>query len=227
MNNKTYSFRALIILSSFGLWAVLVTARLFYFSVYQENKAKYKLKNPVFRKKHIPALRGRIILDSGMVLAWSERRFYLKIKVSDSDKLQKNIFQHLNTHDLYNEFSGQNNVDISSIEENFMVEISEKNIMKTKTLADKYEFISIIPVINRIKRDDYSRLVGEIEMIDGKSRGISGLEKKYDAELSEYPGIVEFVLAESKNKKNIIDFSVIKKPISGQDVKISIPKEIK
>jgi len=68
-----YSRRFRLIIYIFGIWAAVITVRLFYFSIVNRDKAFDAMESESLEKRRIPAFRGSLYSASGVMLVKSIR----------------------------------------------------------------------------------------------------------------------------------------------------------
>jgi len=169
--------RARILLFFLFLWAVLVTAHLFYYSIwsrgyYLERGRKLSEKNGI-----IPARRGTIKDKNKKPLAWNERYYDLYLTpYSGFPSRQKRIFRAMKK--VIPELEYQENKTEICLQKNIPPRIH----LKCAELIRYFPEIELRSRVIRIYVDDpeIERYLGKTENRDGILRGISGLEIQYN-----------------------------------------------
>ena len=172
--------RARVLLFFLSLWAVLVTAHLFYYSIwareyYLERGRKLSEKSGI-----IPARRGRIIDKNQVPLAWNERYYDLHLApFSGFPNRHKRIFRALRK--IIPEIEYQEN------ESEICLQANIHPVMQLQC-AELIRYFPEIELRSRVKRiyANYPELqayLGKTENREGILRGISGLEMQYNNSL--------------------------------------------
>lgn len=169
--------RAKILLFFLFLWAALVAAHLFYYSIwsrdyYLERGRKLSEKDGI-----IPAMRGMIIDNNKIPLAWNERYYDLFLRpYAGFPSRQKRIFRSL--HRIFPNIQYRENETEICLKRNLPPTIQ----LKCAEIIKYFPELELRPRVIRIYIDspELQNYLGKTENLDGKLRGISGLEKKYN-----------------------------------------------
>ena len=169
--------RARILLFFLFLWAVLITAHLFYYSIWEKEYYLERGRRLSEKSGIIPARRGMIVDKNKLRLAWNERYYDLYLtSYSGFPGRQKRIFQALR----------KIIPDIKYTENNFDIclrsNIPPSMQLKSAELIRHFPEIELRSRVKRIYADypGIKKILGEVESRDGVLRGISGLEKQYN-----------------------------------------------
>jgi cell division protein FtsI/penicillin-binding protein 2 len=169
--------KAKILLFFLFLWAVLVTAHLFYYSIwakeyYIERGRKLSEKSGI-----IPARRGMITDKDKHPLAWNERYYDLYLSpYSGFPSRQKRIFRALKK--IIPEIKYQENKSEICLQKNITPIIQSQ----CAELIRHFPEIELHSKVIRVYANypELQRYVGKTENRDGILRGISGLEMQYN-----------------------------------------------
>lgn len=187
MDSTKLKSRTKILLALLCIWAVIVTVRLFYYTVYARDYYLEKGNRIAWRRGVIPAARGRILAKNGLALAWTERHYDLFIE---------DFFQELSPHkelvlgELRKIFP---NLSLNNIRSNACI----RRGLKPPELADLSKTVSafsglrIIPRFERryVDYPEVRELLGAVELVNGTFQGVKGIERDYDSYLSGADGI--------------------------------------
>lgn len=172
--------RARSLLFFLFLWAALVAAHLFYYSIWAREKHLEKGKQLSERTGIIPASRGRI-LDCNMApIVWNERYYDLYLHpYGGFPRRQKRLFYAL--HNIIPSLSYVENQELVCLKKS----ISPKSHIACAELQRSFPEIDLRSRIKRkqIKIPGLAEYIGKVEDRDGILRGISGIEKKYNDKL--------------------------------------------
>lgn len=191
MGEKKFRIRARILLFILSIWAVVMTARLFYYTVYARDTYCEYGDRLAWRKGAILASRGKILSKDGIVLAWSERLFSLYLtNLSEYSSKLNGLREELNM--IIGDFHIESEGDRYLIRES----LSPKQISKLNELSKTFRTIKITPFFKRCqyRNKHVFDYIGEVKTDDGKEIGISGIEQKFNERLTGSDGEYKVML---------------------------------
>ena len=211
--------KTIVLLVILCIWAVIVTARLFYYTVYaQETYLDYGNKLAL-RQGVIPAVRGTLFDRNGVRLAWSERQYHLYFASQT-----KSIDKELKT-------------EIERIVDTIYFEETEDGLLLKRNLSPQ-QLLELKPLFSRYPKlrkkvqmvrcyivcDKTREYLGNVVDKNGVCTGVSGIELKYNDELTGTNGIFREMV--DRNQKNIPGtFINVQNIISGNDVYLDLSLE--
>ena len=200
--------RAGILLFFLFLWAALVAAHLFYYSIIASDKFIKRGNALAKRNGIIRAKRGRIFSKDGTKLAWSERIIDLYI-----DKIPELPFYRTRLEDGIAEYF----IDFTFMQNSKGMICLQKNLSPTDQVHF-YPLVKRFPEVifkERIKRRYIS---GEV------SEQLKKMEEKYNIQLKGKDGFFE-VMADRNGKWIPKTWHEKVKAVDGQDIKIELGSE--
>lgn len=184
-----------IIITVFIIWAFFITFRLFYYTSYSRDYYLEEGNRNAWRSGIIPAARGRILDKNGLALAWTRRYHDLLIDVYP-DLCRSNST-------LISELIGKiQGLTPDEKKERYVKKgLSPSEISLLRDYISKYRGVKIIPRLERMYVDypEVRKVLGKVEVYDGKYYGIDGAERKYDSELNGTDGMYIVMLDRYRN----------------------------
>lgn len=185
MDSAKLKSRTKTILVLLCIWAVIVTVRLFYYTVYARDYYLEKGNRIAWRRGVIPAARGRILTRNGLLLAWTERYYDLFIEDCFHEiSLHKFMFKELKKvfPDL----------QLESMRANACVRkgLTPSELSDLSKIISSFSRLRILPRFER-RYVDYPQVrefLGTVELVNGRLQGIKGVEYDYDSYLSGIDG---------------------------------------
>lgn len=220
MNNMTavsYKIKTILIFILLCLWGLGAVFYVYKYSVMQRKILLKEARRIAWRESSIPAKRGSILDSNGKVLAHDEFRIALILeswgkpaKNSAFRKTLKKFDENYNPDPAKMTFP-------AVIKEN----LSPEEIVYCRKIFRSYPEVRVTGYFQRIVHPDAVEFVGRTAKNEREETvGISGLEQKYDLELSGRPGRLSVML--DKRKNWIPDtLRILRQPQNGQDYKLS------
>ncbi len=184
-----------IILTVFIIWAFVITFRLFYYTSYSREHYLEEGNRNAWRNGTIPAARGRILDKDGLPLAWTRRYHDLVIEVYP-DLCRTNSV-------LVREINGKMHGLIPDEKKEKYVKkgLSPSEISLLRGYMEKYRGVKITPRLERIYVDypEVRRILGKVDVYNGRYCGLDGVEQEYDSELNGTDGMYVVMLDRYRN----------------------------
>jgi len=176
-----YGFRAKALLSLLVTWAVVVTAHVFYYTVYARDSYLAEGDKLAMRKGIIPSIRGKILDKNGLELAWTEKYFDLYLNNEPEIYLRKTSLLAALEKILGNPVNLAKDAERLLVKKN----LDPETLLKLEPLLSEYPEIKIIQRFERrcVDYPDVKALIGKVELKDARLHGYSGLEMAYDEAL--------------------------------------------
>ena len=210
--------RIRVLLIVFGVWALLASGRLFYFTVMQRGKYVADSTRLAWRDGTIPVVRGKIETADGVPLAWSEFRVRLTLESIPKNKAaREKLFAYIRK-EFGVALTENEKLPYQLVP---MAEMSEFGKLH-QCAATHYDLRCSIVMMRR-RHPDRS-LDGVIGFCrrrdDGMLEGVSGLEKEYESVLCGREGIFRVMLNRYGGfvKETL---RVRQEALPGKDVKLS------
>jgi len=176
--------RAAILMFFLFLWAALVAARLFYFTVFAQDEYLAAGERISQRVGRIPSTRGRIMSSTGAVLAWSEMRTDLIVNTVPESSFRRSFLER-----RVGKFIPGFSFDSMESEMAIKKDLPPRELIRLYPLVLRYlEFEFFRRVIRRHAPGEDEGLIGDTVEEDGRLVGISGYEKRYDRRLRGLDG---------------------------------------
>lgn len=217
MNTALFKKRSYILLGILCCWAVAVSFKFFYYSIWQRSYYLIVGGKLSTREGCYTAGRGRILDSNGVLMAWSERHYDLIILDLPNapeyrEKLLKKLRMRLKGVTL------ESADDVSMIVKRSLsvneLEIVGEMIPRHPCLKIKTRLVRRV-----IEEPEIRRFIGKVKREGCMLRGTSGCEKFFDKVLSGKPG--KYTIMLDRNKNWIPGtFSQIVKAVSGSDVRL-------
>jgi cell division protein FtsI/penicillin-binding protein 2 len=181
--------RASFLLFFIFLWAIIIIAHLFYYSVYNSEYYKRKCRALSEISGIIPARRGKIFDVNKIKLAWNEIFFDLYLKPYDGfPGRRKVVFKTLSK--IFGKIDYIENDNTVCIKRNIsplqqikcvdFIRHFPELFLRLRVLRQTYS----IPDIKDIERKKVTNIIiGKVISNESGLHGVSGLEKKYDSQL--------------------------------------------
>ena len=197
MGGTSFQFKTLMILSFLLIWAVVAAAHVFYYAVAKREESLAETRRIAWREAEIPALRGKILDRNGVPAAWTElcHDFILE-RVPESPRRRETLRRRMARF-----FSAE-------VSWTAKMPLLLKNSLSPEEIvlyAREFRFfpeVRIVPVIRRVVTGppEIRERIGKTARNNaGEIVGISGLERKYDMELSGRAGRVIVMLDRNGN----------------------------
>lgn len=210
--------RAVILMFFLFLWAALVAARLFYFTVVARGEYLAAVERLSMRDGRIPVIRGRILDDKGNMLAWSERHLdVILTEIPDFTPRRERL--ECGISKMIPDFS------LSTAHKGMILkrDISPEDELSFSRLVAKFREIAFYSRVEREKvRGPVSKLIGSLTTVEGCVRGVSGYEKLYDDELRGREGVYQ-VMVDRSGRWIPGTWRELIKPLNGKDVVVAVP----
>ena len=192
-----FKLKTLTILSFLLIWAVVAAAHVFYYAVAKREESLAETRRIAWREAEIPALRGKILDRNGVPAAWTElcHDFILE-RVPESPRRRETLRRRMARF-----FSAEGSWTAK-------MPLLLKNSLSPEEIvlyAREFRFfpeVRIVPVIRRVVTGppEIRERIGKTARNNaGEIVGISGLERKYDMELSGRAGRVIVMLDRNGN----------------------------
>jgi cell division protein FtsI/penicillin-binding protein 2 len=179
-----------IIITVFIIWAFFITFRLFYYTSYSREYYLEAGNKNAWRNGTIPAARGRILDKNGLPLAWTQRYYDLVVDVYP-DLCRSNSV-------LLNELNGKIHGLLPDEKREKYVKkgLSPSDMLFLRDYMEKYRGVKIIPRLERryVDYPEVRKVLGKVDMHDGRYYGLGGAEQEYDSELNGTDGIYVVML---------------------------------
>ena len=191
-DDQSHIKRTRVLLIIFGVWALLASGRLFYFTVMERGKYVADSTRLAWRDGSIPVVRGKIETADGVPLAWSEFRVRLTLESIPKNKVaREKLFAYVRK-EFGVALTENEKLPYQLVP---MAEMSEFEKLH-QCAAAHYDLRCSIIMIRRRHPD--SSLDGVIGFCrrrdDGMLEGVSGLEKEYESVLRGREGIFRVML---------------------------------
>ena len=213
---SNFKFRAALVIGctflAFG-WIILI---LFYIQIVKGEEYRKDGEKQYKSRYTITAKRGRIISNDGEMLAFDGEDYGITldptfIRDESLDKLmdlfKKNI-PNLDTNKLKSEIISKKKSNSKYLKIDYKLGYNERKIIEDELDEDKSlsEGVFFIPLFTRnyIKNKAFQEIIG---FMNAERKGVYGIEKFYDKELTGTDGSVEGV----KNPKNFWTIDAVKK----------------
>lgn len=162
-------------------------------------------------------VRARILDAAGRPLAWTERRF---------DLVQRG------EGELPAELAAAVAAAIGPLEEDgsglLRRDLSVSELMELEPLLRRSDELTVTPRLERLYAGppELRRIVGEVTVIDGVQRGISGLEAEHDRDLVGMPGEYQ-VMIDRRGLWAAGSWRMLSDPVPATDVRtaLKLPEE--
>jgi len=152
-----------IIIAVFLLWALLITCRLFFYTVYSRDHYLEEGNKHAWRSGVIPAARGRILDKNGQSLAWTQRYYDLTVDVYP-DLCRANT-------KLIGELRGKLKglIPDDKREKYTKKNLTPSEIILLKDYLSKYQGVKIVPRLERqyVDYPEVRKMVGYVDTIEG------------------------------------------------------------
>jgi len=210
-----------VVLSAILIWAVLLSVRLFYFSVIDREDSFSQMATESLEKGKIRAMRGRILSADGDVLAFSRRKTALHIKVDIGGSQLNNLVailekeMKLGRRQILMKLANSTRTDSVVIADN----LSPKQIERFSRYFTRNSSVFLKMSFERIYNTK-SKKVGRTLVDDGQLRGISGFEEKYNEQLQGQDLIYE-AMVDRQNRVIEKTYREISKMIPGRDIHLT------
>lgn len=210
-----------IVLSAVLVWAVLLTVRLFYFSVVDRETSFSQMATESLEKGRIRAMRGRILSADGDVLAYSIRKTALHIRVDISGSQLNSLVEILEKEmklarrRILMKLANAQNVSSVVIAEN----LSPEQIEKFSRYFTRNPSVFLKMSFERIYNTKSSKL-GRTVVENGQLKGISGYEEKYNS-LLEGQDLIYEVMVDRQNKVIEKTYLEISRMTPGRDIHLT------
>ncbi len=210
-----------IVLSVVLIWAVLLTVRLFYFSVIDREDSFSQMATESLEKGRIRAMRGRILSADGDVLAFSRRKTALHIKADIGGSQLNSLVailekeMKLPRRRILMKLANSRNVGSVVIAEDLrpeQIERFSRYFIRNSSVFLKMSFERIY--------NTKSRKLGQTVVDGGQLVGISGYEEKYN-HLLEGQDLVYEVMVDRQNKVIEKTYREISKMTPGRDIHLT------
>lgn len=199
-----------VVLAFFGIFL-----RLFFLQVVKGEEYK-KTGEEQYRSNYtIPAKRGRIISNDGEILAFDGEDYVITldptlVKDENIDKLMdlfKKNLPNLDTDKVKRDIILKKNSKSKYLKVNYKLGYNERKVIEDELDADKPLSSGVFfkPLFSRnyIKNEIFQEMIG---FINSDRKGVYGIEKFYDKELTGTDGVVEGM----KNPGNFLTVDAIK-----------------
>ncbi len=210
-----FKLKTLMILSFLLTWAAVAAAHVFYYAVARRDQSLTDARRIAWREAEIPALRGRILDRNGIPAAWSELYHELILeRIPDSPRRRENLRQRMErVLPGAPAWTGKPPILLKS------------NLAPDEIVLFAREFrlfpeVRIVPAMRRVaagSSEIRERIGKTAENNAGEIVGISGLERKYDMELSGRAGRVIVMLDRNGNWCNET-LRITRRAENGKDV---------
>ena len=210
-----------IVLSVVLIWAVLLTVRLFYFSVIDREDSFSQMASESLEKGRIRAMRGRILSADGDVLAYSRRKTSLHIKADINGSRLNSLVEILEKEMKLPRrkilMKLANSRKTTSVE--IAADLKPDQIDRFGRYFTRNSSVFLKTSFERVYTSK-SKKIGRTVVEDGQLLGVSGYEEKYNNLLQGKDFIYE-AMVDRQNK--IIDktFREISKMVPGRDIHLT------
>ena len=186
--------RAPILLFIFGLWAIIITFRLFQVMVLDRDEYLRQMTASSWHQGTILAIRGRILDKDGNPLAWSTRHFRV---VSDPPRGNEFYRQQLvirETFDLPADSTPPYSPGGATV--TIRPDLAPQQFALADRLATEIPEVRIEPYFKRHRHPDprIRTRLGEVAVQNGMEVGTSGAELEHDSLLRGRPGLFRVML---------------------------------
>jgi len=201
------------------LWALTVTGALFYFCYLAREHYTRESMRLAWRTGVFQAVRGRIIDRNNTPLAWTVRHYDLILCRSISPERGRVLLRELRRIVMI-KYADLSLVPTPQV---LAPELTAAQVDSLSSAFKTYPEIQLVSHSERMVAGGWKvRLfVGDVSMVNGHAAGISGLEQKYDRELSGRNGVYKVMVDRSGRWVNGT-WQVITHPENGLDVKVDI-----
>ena len=207
-----------------AVFALLIAARLVYFTVVRHDDLVRLSRRMAMRKGVLAAPRGRILAENGAVLAHTELTGTAVVVSLPPDPERLRRFRAF----LKSEF-GFDLPDAPVLP----LEIPQEFCADAARLHARYRSLVRWPecrIVNgwkRIAAEGFETLVGRCEAdADGVPAGKSGLEAEYDDVLRGTPGVFT-VMVDRRGEWMPGTVKIEREPAAGKDVTVKVPETVK
>ncbi len=215
-----FSGRAGIVWLCFVVWAGVIGLRLLQIMVVDRDTYLGRFHNKSWRVGVLPAIRGRILDRLGSPLAWSIRNFDLYYTPADDDA------QRDADAAAYEQLTRITMPPIGEAGSDVLIRASlhPQDVLKLRQLTNRNKRFQIISTFRRLYATHDTRirrLLGTTRIVDGREKGASGLEKRYNSRLTGIDGKYQ-VMVDKHDHWIAETWTEIQTPIPGYDVYVPI-----
>lgn len=192
MESGRYKTRARILIFALMLWAVLVAAHVFYFSVYARESFLDSGLRMAWKGGEITAVRGKICDANGVPVAWTEIHFDLVIE-NDSMSFRKMLELRSSLPFPMEMPSGVSYPVV------IRKDLSPEDIQVLERFIMKYPALKIMSRQERCYIDypEVRKILGSVKWNGTRLSGVSGLELAGEHKLRGVNGIYKVMLSPS------------------------------
>jgi cell division protein FtsI/penicillin-binding protein 2 len=203
-------------------WLAAIVWQLLHFMVLDREAYLREFRDPSWRTGTLPALRGRLLSESGKPLAWSTRYFVLVYNVPDDpQQVERDLFELRDKIEIAD-------TDWDAVRRS----LGQTRVLRGSLSPD--EIVAVEPVVERVARlhvqnrfrrhyanDDPQLLglIGTTRMISNMEIGVSGWEKQFNDRLRGQDGKYR-VMVDKHGAWILETWQELYPPVAGYDVYI-------
>jgi len=177
----------------FVLWGIAVTARLSQYMIFQRSHFLADVLQKSVLQGEIPAMRGRLLDRKGTPLAWSSRHFSLVWHIPRDTARALSAWQEISTWQqiLHDDWSESDILAQCGTVRELVHDLDAEAVLKLQNSVGSIPGLRLQSSFVRHYSADHQirQALGNVVVLDGTERGMSGAELDHDALLQGVSGL--------------------------------------